>query len=268
MAEQIWRFDALRRDQLNELAERATLVLPLGSTEQHAHHLPVRTDSAVITALAEAAVEEASQSAPILLLPTLPFGFAHHHLPFGGTVSLRSETYVNLLSDIATGLAEQGFRRLVFLNGHGGNDAAMRLAVDRLTYQTRLDMHLAATSYWIVAAEALKNLGFEESLVPGHAGHFETSLMLALAPGLVHLEDRPEDRKTSQPLGAPEIPSAHIRRPGLWAASDGRTDDARLASAEIGMRTLAEMTQLITGFLLRFHNSAQTGGNDNKSESV
>jgi creatinine amidohydrolase len=259
MGNQTWRFDALGRDQLRELSKDATLVLPIGSTEQHAHHLPVRTDAAVVTAIAEACVERASASAPILLLPTLPFGFAHHHLPFGGTVSLRSETYVDVLTDIAVGLSEQGFKRLVFLNGHGGNDAAMRLVVDRLMYEKRIKTHVAAASYWLIAGQALTNIvGIKESHLPGHAGHFETSLMLALAPELVHLEARPHDSEAGQPLGEADIPLAHIRRPGVWEASDGRSDDAQLATAEMGRKVFEEMVTIITEFLLRFHHSGST----------
>ena len=107
---QAWRFDSYTRDQLNEMAKTSTLVLPLGSTEQHGHHLPVSVDATIVTHLAEAAVALASKQIPVLLLPTLPFGFAQHHLPFGGTVSLRSQTYINILTDIALGLAGQGFR--------------------------------------------------------------------------------------------------------------------------------------------------------------
>src|SRR5579872_4279698 len=75
-----WRFDALTRDELRALAQEATVVVPLGSTEQHGHHLPVRTDTAIVTALAERAAERAVQHVPVLVTPTLPFGFAEHHI--------------------------------------------------------------------------------------------------------------------------------------------------------------------------------------------
>jgi creatinine amidohydrolase len=252
-----WRFDSLTRNELNALASTATLVLPLGSTEQHAHHLPVSVDAAVVTYLAQEAVALASFEIPVLLLPTLAFGFAQHHLPFGGTVSLRAETYVNVLIDIVTGLAEQGFRRIIFLNGHGGNESPMHLVVDKISSQAKLDLHLAATSYWNVAQESLTNLGFPSSTVPGHAGHFETSLMLALAPESVHLERRPNDVDAVQPLAEKEIPKAHIRRPTLWENSDGRTDDGQLASAEIGAKVLSDISKEIASFFIKFHRSSR-----------
>lgn len=252
-----WKFDALTRDELKGLANTVTLVLPLGSTEQHAHHLPVRVDAAVITHLAEESVAQAALDIPVLLLPTLSFGFAQHHLPFGGTVSLRADTYVCVLTDIAVGLAAQGFRRLVFLNGHGGNESPMRLVVDKIASQEKLDLHIAATSYWNVAQDSITNLGFPSTTVPGHAGHFETSLMLSIAPELVHLELRPEDDQDVMPLAEKEIPKSHIRRPKLWELSDGRTDDAQLASAEKGAKALSAISREIADFLVNFHLSSK-----------
>lgn len=252
-----WRFDSQTRDQLNDMAGSSTLVLPLGSTEQHGHHLPVSVDATIVTHLAEAAVALASEQVPVLLLPTLSFGFAHHHLPFGGTVSLRSETYVNVLTDIVVGLASQGFRRLIFLNGHGGNESPMHLVVDSIASQNKIDIHIAGASYWKTANESLLDLKFGDASVPGHAGHFETSLMMAIAPELVELKNRPNDHGKNQPLGIADIPLAHIRRPRLWENSDGRTDDSHLASAQTGAKVLSDMTGVIANFIVQFHHSAQ-----------
>lgn len=250
-----WLFTSHTRNELNDLAGRATLVLPLGSTEQHGHHLPVAVDAAIVTHLAEQAVKKAHLQAPILLLPTLPFGFAQHHLPFGGTVSVHSDTYVNLLTDICLGLVEQGFKRMIFLNGHGGNETPMRLVTDKLLSQLKLDLYLAAASYWHISEPVFKDLGFPSALTPGHAGHFETSLMLALAPELVQLDRRPKDAIPMQPLAAPGLPGAYMRRPQLWEKSDGRTDDASHASSELGTRLLPGMIDEIASFILKFHQS-------------
>lgn len=254
-ASDLWRFSSHTRTELSDVADQATLVIPLGSTEQHGHHLPVAVDAAIVTHLAERAVAQASASAPIFLLPTLPFGFAQHHLPFGGTVSIHADTYVNLLTDICVGLSEQGFRRIIFLNGHGGNETPMRLVTDKILSQLKLDIHLSAASYWHVAERCFTNLNFPSALTPGHAGHFETSLMLAIAPELVKLERRPKDSSPMQPLAAPGLPGAYIRRPQLWEQSDGRTDDASMASAEIGAQLLPAMIDEIAAFILKFHKS-------------
>jgi creatinine amidohydrolase len=251
-----WRFTSHTRNELNELAKSATLVLPLGSTEQHGHHLPVAVDAAIVTHLAEQSVALASREAPILLLPTQPFGFAQHHVPFGGTISINSGTYVDLLTDICVGLREQGFKRIIFLNGHGGNETPMRLVTDKLLSQLKLDLHLSAGSYWHIAERCFIDLGFPTALAPGHAGHFETSLMLAIAPELVHMERRPKDATPMQPLAAPGLPGAYIRRPQLWEKSDGRTDDASMASGDLGARLLPEMIKEIAAFIVKFHKAS------------
>ena len=250
-----WRFTSHTRTELNDLAGRATLVLPLGSTEQHGHHLPVAVDAAIVTHLAEQAVAKASATAPILLLPTIPFGFAQHHLPFGGTVSIHAGTYVNWLTDICLGLVEQGFSRVIFLNGHGGNETPMRLVADKVLSQLKLDLHLSVASYWHISTPVFTNLGFPSELAPGHAGHFETSLMLSIAPELVRLDSRPKDNQPMQPLAAPGLPGAYTRHPQLWEKSDGRTDDASHASAELGHRLVPAMVDEIASFILKFHQS-------------
>ena len=253
-----WKFAAMPRRAISEAAANATVVLPLGSTEQHGRHLPVSVDTCVVTALAEAAVEQASHEAPILLLPTLPFGFAHHHLPLGGTVSLRSATYIEVLVDIVTGLVGQGFGSVVLLNGHGGNEAAMRVAIDRLTYEDGLELQIAAASYWSIAAESIAALALDSSLIPGHAGHFETSLMLAISPEIVRLADRPSDDVARQPISRAVAEPGVVRRPGQWERSDGRTDDAAQASATLGEQAMATMSADIADYLVMFHRSGRS----------
>jgi creatinine amidohydrolase len=249
-------FDALTRDELNSAAATTTLVFPLGSTEQHAHHLPARTDAAVVQAIALRAAVLARAQIPVLVTPALPFGCAHHHLPFGGTMSLTTPTYIDVLCELVAGLAGEGFRSLMLLNGHGGNDGAIRVVADRVVHELGHDVHIAAASYWTIAASVLRAHGFDG---PGHAGHFETSLMLALEPELVHLGRRSADASDRTPLGRPDLPVATIRRPGLWTASDGRTDDASQATPELGEMMFEEITVAVAQFLVEFHRSTPAG---------
>lgn len=250
-----WHFDAHTRDELAELAGEATVVVPLGSTEQHGHHLPVAVDTIVVTTLAHRAASRAAEQALVLVTPTVPFGFAEHHLPFGGTVSLSASTYLDVLTDIGRSLGRQEFRRLVFLNGHGGNETAMKLALDRLAFERPLGMHLAGASYWELASDVLAELELEAGTVPGHAGHFETSLLLAIAPELVALDKRPTDPLGPMPIGVPETSGARVHHPRVWEESDGRSDDASRASTELGTRVLDEMVEKIVDFVVAFHRS-------------
>lgn len=248
-------FDAMNRDALRSLAPSATVVIPLGSTEQHGHHLPTSTDATIVEAVARRAAARAAARGRFLVAPTLAYGCSHHHIPFGGTLTVTAATYVSLICDIVSGLAQQGFRSIVLLNGHGGNDAPIRVAVDRLTNELRCPAHVAAASYWTVATAAAPTGTYE----PGHAGSFETSAMLALAPELVDLERRPSDEDAATPLGRPDVQGAKTGRPGLWEASDGRTDDARNVSVDEGVRIIEEITEAVAGFLVQFHESTPAG---------
>lgn len=248
-------FDRYSRDELARLAPDSTVVVPLGSTEQHGPHLPVCVDAAIVSAIAERAVNDAGEKVRVLLGPTLPFGFSHHHLAFGGTISIALPVYLDVLTEIGKSLVHSGFRRVVFLNGHGGNEAAAAAVLDRLVHELGMDVHVAATSYWTLAADDLDSLQLEVGPVPGHAGGFETSCMLAIQPELVQLEAKKSGESVPSSLADPDIVGARIRRPRIWERSSGRSDDAGAASEGIGEQVLAVVASAVARFLVEFHRS-------------
>jgi creatinine amidohydrolase len=255
-------FDQLTRDELRERAPVSTLLIPLGSTEQHGPHLPVCTDVAIVSAIAVGAAESASERIPVLVGPTIPIGFAHHHLPFGATLSVTSPTFI----DVLVGLAESAhaclFPRLVFLNGHGGNEGAMFAAIDRIVVERRIPISVAATSYWMAGAAAIAEFAEGLGPSPGHAGDFETSVMLALAPDSVRLADRrPRPHDTAPGPDALErqrSSRARIRIPDAWTDCDGRSDDAARADALRGRVVFDRVVAAVAEFICSFHLS--TGG--------
>lgn len=247
------RFDELTRQELAQFAPEATIVVPIGSIEQHGPHLPVCTDTEIVTHVARSAAAVAAESTPVLVTPTLPFGLAQHHLPFGGTISFSSTVYLDLLSEIGTSLVNDGFRSIFFLNGHGGNVSAAAMVADRLAYEYRLDAHIAAASYWDCAAESLATLDFDGAPAPGHAGSFETSCLLALRPDLVHSDWIPQAEPELQPLAEQSAFNSTVRLPGIWQRSDGRTDDSHSASAELGQIALKMISADVADFIVRFH---------------
>ena len=109
-------------------SDGAVALLPAGSTEQHGPHLPVKTDALLVTSVARAAVKALPASVPAVLAPTLFLGASDHHVPFFA-LSLDERTYVDVVEQTGLCFAEAGFRRLFILNGHGGNSAAIRLAL-------------------------------------------------------------------------------------------------------------------------------------------
>lgn len=252
-----FRLAELTRDEVRERAATSTAIVPLGSTEQHGRHLPVSVDTALVHTIAERAARRAAATVPVVLAPTLPYGFAHHHLGFAGTISIPAPVYVDVLTEIGASLAASGFRRLVFLNGHGGNQSPCRAAADRLVYERRLPMDVASGAYWDLAADALASANLQVGPVPGHAGGFETSCLLAAHPELVHLDRRPAPEAELQPLVGSELPGAYVRRHGIWERSDGRSDDAQAADPSEGERILEFVVGSVADFIVTFHQSVE-----------
>lgn len=216
---------AIPRDQI-------VVVAPIAACEQHSLHLPTFTDTLLVTAVAEAAEQQASTE--ILLLPTLWLGASHHHLRFGGTLSASVDTHIDMLCDLVTPLLDDGFQRLLILNGHGGNIDTMQVALRRIQPRYR-DRLLTAASYWDLAQQELAALTNGPRKVMGHACEFETSMILALRPDLVKRDQIRNDLESSDEA---------LR--GLFVADDmhQRTDHGavgycELATAEKGQQMIA-----------------------------
>lgn len=151
-----------------DLHGRPTLLVPLGSTEQHGPHLPFDTDTQIAQAIAERA---AADLADVVVAPALPYGASGEHAGFAGTLSLGTEVLTLALVEL-TRSASESFGRVVFVNGHGGNHAAMTEAIKQL-----IDEGHEVAAWW--------------PSIPGgdaHAGRTETSLLLAINPGCVAVE--------------------------------------------------------------------------------
>jgi creatinine amidohydrolase len=173
----------------------STLVLaPIAACEQHGPHLPVITDTVLATAVAEG-VERALPDW-VLLLPTLWLGASDHHLRFGGTLTASLPVYESMLVELLTPLLDDGFRRVMILNGHGGNIDPLRVALRRLdrAYPTTI---LTGAAYWDLAAGEIAGLCEGPKKEVGHACEVETSLMLHLRPDLVRRELIRDDPDTS-----------------------------------------------------------------------
>lgn len=171
--------------EIAELREKngGLLLLPLGATEQHGPHLPVAMD----TLLAESVCHAASDKTGVPVMSALRYTVSQGHTPkWPGTFSLRHETFIATLRDIAAWAVVTGWKRLLFVNSHFGNDAPARVAVDqlRLAYLGKLQVGLVhvfqlSESIWECYTSDADDL---------HANCAETSLMLHLYPELVRLD--------------------------------------------------------------------------------
>jgi creatinine amidohydrolase len=179
------RLAELRAPQVAELlGERSILVQPLGAIEQHGPHLPLNTDLVVAAAVAEAAVERVGDDVDAWLLPPLAYTKSNEHAWAAGTVWLSASTLLAVLDDVGRCAASTPARRLVFLNGHGGNSALVNVANRELRLRHGLMTFLAHPS---VPPDQGGGSPSEELGMGVHAGTDETSLMLHLAPELVDL---------------------------------------------------------------------------------
>ncbi|CCW34996.1 uncharacterized protein, putative amidase [Chthonomonas calidirosea] len=173
--------------EAHELADKV-VVLPLGSFEQHGHHLPLLTDTLICTEIARRA--EAALGDAVLFLPVLWVGASDHHRAFPGTISVSNELYVALLCDMIESLIGSGFRKIFLLNAHGGNITPGRMAIYRaqMRHKDLTDLWIALGTWWTLAADAVAAVPELQQLVVSHACEQETSMILCLRPELVRRE--------------------------------------------------------------------------------
>jgi creatinine amidohydrolase len=184
--------------QLRQVPRETTVILaPIAACEQHSDHLPTFTDTILVTGVAEGVEQCLAQQ--VLLLPTLWFGASAHHLRFGGTLSAEVDTHITMLCDLLVPLLEDGYQRVLVLNGHGGNIDTMQVALRRLQPRYR-DRILSAASYWDLAKKELGVLAEGPRKTMGHACEFETSMVLALRPDLVQRVQIKDDPPRDDPV--------------------------------------------------------------------
>ncbi len=179
------RLDQLRAPTVaTRLTPASTIVVPVGAIEQHGPHLPLNTDLVIAEAVAAAAVDRVGDELDVWLLPALAYSKSNEHAWAPGSFWLSPTTLLAVLDDLGRSVALTPARRLVFLNGHGGNSALLAVANRELRLHHGLMTFLThpglPPDQGGLSAEHEAGMGV-------HAGHDETSLMLHLAPDLVDM---------------------------------------------------------------------------------
>jgi creatinine amidohydrolase len=176
--------------ELKDLAARI-FVIPLGSLEQHGPHLPVFTDSLIISHVAEKV--EALRTDKIVMLPVQWLGHSPHHRRFG-SVSLDLMPYVEMICGMCRSLIGIGARKIFLLNGHGGNDIPCKAALRELKseFEALRDLYIAYAPYWNLAAEKFTEIRTSPIGGMGHACEMETSILLDKDPDLVDMRKAEE----------------------------------------------------------------------------
>jgi len=227
--------------------ETDTVLIPIGSFEQHGPHLPLSTD----TDIAREVCARASASAQVPLAPPLAFGFSIEHEAFPGTVTLTPETFLSVVREVTRCLSTHGFNKIVYVNAHGGNTSLLRAAIQEVRVRYDVMPYLAST--WEIGRRVSAKI-LENPTSLGHGDEFETSIMLSIDPAKVNLKSLGGIRKKS----FPKVDSGTAVRKG-WRTEDfskiGIIGDPSKATAEKGSRLLSAISKDLARWIVQIRSA-------------
>lgn len=223
--------------------DNTVIVLPAGSIEQHGPHLPCAVDTVICAGVVGHALARLPKEVPAFALPPITYGKSEEHLHFPGTLTLDGETLQATVVQVGESVYRSGFRKLLIVNGHGGQPQIMEMAARELRLRHG-DYIVVPHSTWRLPHVAGRYLAEKEKKLAMHAGHAETAIMMALAPDTVHMERA----VTNYP---PEFPSKLLSPDGrpacAWSARDfgtsGVIGDPLPATREQGDAILESLAQ-------------------------
>ena len=236
-------FSSYSWEEISELDhENQILLIPLGSTEQEGTHLPLGVD----TYVAEAIAREVAKETGSLTCPVLPVGYSEWFFQFSGTISLRAETFIQVLREYLSSLISHGFKKFIVINGHGGNSPGVDI-VSREFIRNH-QVQIAMVQVWKIAHSLAKNIPELRENVFKHAGELMTSIMLYLHPDMVDMErarveyvksDKPPFKAKSS-LGPAEFNGIEINlyEKAKTLTKSGIMGDPLSATAENGEKIL------------------------------
>jgi len=231
-------------------------VVPVGSVEQHGHHMPVGTDSILVDAVARLGAQRVENDVPIVVTLPVWTGNSPHHMPFGGTLSIGVRSLLDVLERVADAVLENGFDAVLLLNGHGGNISTIGDAVS-IVGDEHPSAQVLGLTYFELAESFIHEVRESETGGMAHAGEFETSLMLHLQPNLVDSDamdgtymDEPYERGGKDLLeGGP----LSVYRTFEEYSESGAVGDPHLASPEKGERIYELLGDELEAVLREIH---------------
>jgi len=181
-------WEEMRRTEFEKLVKaNAVVIIPVGSTEQHGNHLPVNVDMNCCYSIAKRAAQSINEF-PVLVLPPIWMGFSPHHMVYPGAITLKYHTFVEVLTQVAASVHAHGFKKILVLNGHGGNAGIVASLHFKLPHEDGVPV--VPYTYWDLpsVAEEMEAISQTDEGSIGHAGEMETSLQLYLQPELVDMD--------------------------------------------------------------------------------
>ncbi len=258
-----WRdWEHLTTTELADGACRdAVAVLPVAAVEQHGPHLPLGTDAILTDAVLEAALGRLQAPVEALRLPTQRVGLSPEHAGFPGTLTLDAETVIAQWTAIGRSVARTGIRRLILLNGHGGQSAPVDVVALRLRAEAGLTV-VRVTYFDLIGDDPAIDL--RERDFGWHGGLVETALMLAVRPELVRVERLGDFRSAAEDVAAAHRELRVEGPAGLgWMAEDlnrsGATGNAAAATRETGRRLLDGIAGRLATLIAELHGYAGIG---------
>lgn len=229
----------------------AVVVQPIGAVEQHGPHLPLITDAMHAEVITAAAVEILPDDANVWVLPTLHYGKSTEHLGRAGTIAMSATTLMAVCMDLGESLAASGFRKLVFVNGHGGQPGLLDVVARDIRHQTGLEVFPVMPMRFPTPPEVDRSHDDFDI----HGGYGETSIMMAIAPELVHHERAFADGQAAK---AEFAKYRHLTLEGVlptaWLTDDisasGTVGDPTNASADVGKAILASAAEQLAESLM------------------
>jgi creatinine amidohydrolase len=240
--------------------ERCVAVFPLGATVQHGPHLPLMVDHCIAEGVARTAAASVRSDTNALLMPTLTIGKSNEHALFPGTLSFSAPTLIAMLMEIGESVFRTGIKKLLLLNGHGGQSALTQIVVRDL--RVKHDALVVAVNWW--SARNRNDYFPEAEQAHGiHGGAEETSVMMHLRPELVR-KNQIRNFQPSTQKHSDAFPILMGRGATFgWMAQDlnsqGACGDTTCASADLGKqiiddasRSIADLIEEMTRFPLSF----------------
>lgn len=222
-------------------------LIPVGANEQHGPNLAMGVDWRIAHELAMRIAERADPLA--VVAPAIAYGLSAHHMSFEGTVSISAQTFLSLCTDVVVSLRRHGIKKIVFVNGHRGNESILGVLTTSLSYEHGVQ---AVSSFWMTqAADVIAK--HRRSARWGHACEIETSVAMAVCPDIVrdadlqpgdHIEDDYLPYEDNYQPFALQVPRSFRSR-----TSNGVFGDARLASAEAGEQIVSTVVERVAEFV-------------------
>lgn len=243
--------EELTSEDIRELTNLSNIIIiPVGSLEAHGPHLPLSTDTIIAEAIAKKAVEKLKNfNIKVLIGPRIIFGCSGEHIRFPGTISLSCETMIQLIYELCLSLFKNGFKNIILLNGHGGNEAPLKAAAIKLRDEAKV---IIAIINWF----ELTSTGFSD-----HAGPIETSILLSLnIKTKVDIQGIIERKPTSKYVSLKS--PVQIPLPDMWNHTNGYgyIGDPSKSNIELGEKIIEEASTNLVKYILEVRSRGHIFG--------